>query len=91
MLRNYRVSVDDDRCHPLDRVIEEAEVTHVNEEIFVVDELGQQVSLIRITSDVDGTPGDAAEFRTADGLRVIALDDGTFQVEATGKRFRPAQ
>ena len=69
MLRNYRVSVDDDRCHPLDRVIEEAEVTHVNEEIFVVDELGQQVSLIRITSDVDGT----------------------FQVEATGKRFRPAQ
>jgi hypothetical protein len=62
-----------------------------SEEIFVVDELGQQVSLIRITSDVDGTPGRTTEFRTADGLRVIALDDGTFQVEATGTRFRPAQ
>lgn len=66
-------------------------MTHVNEEIFIVDELGQQGSLIRITSDVDGTPGETAAFRTADGLRVIALDDGTFQVEATGKRFRPAQ
>lgn len=70
----------------------------VNEEIFVVDELGQQVSLIRVMPDNednlragDGRTGAATEFRTADGLRVIALDDGTFQVEATGTRFRPAQ
>ncbi|MDR7068084.1 hypothetical protein J2X02_000901 [Pseudoxanthomonas japonensis] len=73
-------------------------MTPVNEEVFVVDELGQQVSLIRVTPGVDDNPhandgqaGGAAEFRTADGLRVIALDDGTFQAEATGTRFRPAQ
>lgn len=68
------------------------------EEIFVVDELGQQVSLIRVTPYARLGPEDGAaweegqaEFRTADGLPVTALEDGTFEVAGTGARFRPAQ
>jgi hypothetical protein len=68
------------------------------EEIFVVDELGQQVSLIRVTPYARIGSGDGAvseegqaEFRTADGLPVTALEDGTFEVAGTGARFRPAQ
>jgi hypothetical protein len=68
------------------------------EEIFVVDELGQQVSLIRVTPYTrlgdEGSdkwePGEA-EFRTADGVPVTALEDGTFEVAGPGTRFRPAQ
>lgn len=68
------------------------------EEIFVVDELGQHVSLIRVTpyhraddvggtSWVEGTP----EILTADGLQVTAHPDGSFEVVSTGAKYRPAQ
>ena len=68
------------------------------EEIFVVDELGQQVSLIRVTpyerigsGEAAGWEEGEAEFRTGDGLPVTALEDGTFEVASTGTRFRPVQ
>lgn len=66
------------------------------EHILVVDELAQELNLVRVTPYIrsDSLSGTSwieglAEIRTQDGQRVNALKDGTFQLVSTGATLAP--